>query len=53
MAPNVATDLPIGEYSIHAELADFKTQIREGIVLPVGRQERVALSLTVGDRTDA
>jgi hypothetical protein len=48
----VVPALPAGEYSIKAELANFKTQIREGIVLQIGRQERVDLILEVGDRTE-
>jgi hypothetical protein len=48
----VAPSLPIGAYSIKAELANFKTQIREGITLQVGRQERVDLVLEVGDRAE-
>jgi hypothetical protein len=48
----VVPALPAGEYSIKAELANFKTQIREGIVLQIGRQERVDFVLEVGDRTE-
>ena len=48
----VASSLPIGEYSIKAELANFKTQVREGITLQVGRQERVDLVLQVGERSE-
>ncbi len=48
----VATALPIGEYTVHAELANFQTEVREGIELQVGRQERVDLRLTLGVRTD-
>src|SRR6187431_2588070 len=35
-----APSLPSGAYSIKAELANFKTQIRQGIELRAGRQER-------------
>lgn len=48
----VATALPLGEYSIKAELANFKTQIRNGIDLQVGRQERVDIVLNIGERSD-
>ena len=41
--------LPLGEYSIRAELANFKTQIRQGIVLEVGDRARVDLVMEVGD----
>lgn len=47
-----AAALPVGEYSIQAELANFKTQIRQGIDLQVGRQERVDLMLSIGERSD-
>jgi hypothetical protein len=48
----VAAALPIGEYSIKAELPNFKTQLRENITLQVGRQERVDLTMAVGDRAE-
>ena len=48
----VAAALSVGEYSIKAELTNFRTQIREGIVLQVGRQERVDLVLVVGDQSE-
>ncbi|MBI4460033.1 MAG: carboxypeptidase regulatory-like domain-containing protein [Acidobacteria bacterium] len=44
----VVVALPIGEYSIKAELPNFKTHIREGIVLQVGQQARVDLVMEVG-----
>src|SRR6185369_9478897 len=44
--------LSMGEYSIKAELTNFQTRIREGIVLQVGRQERVDLVLVVGDQSE-
>lgn len=47
-----AVSLPIGQYSIQAELQNFKTQVRQGIDLQVGRQERVDLVLTLGERND-
>ena len=48
----VAAALGAGEYAIKAELTNFRTQIREGIVLQVGRQERVDLVLAVGDQSE-
>src|SRR3990170_4225551 len=33
-----ALSLPIGEYTIKAELPNFKTQIRQGVVLQMGQQ---------------
>ncbi|HEY9250885.1 MAG TPA: carboxypeptidase-like regulatory domain-containing protein [Rariglobus sp.] len=48
----VAASLPVGEYSIRGEIANFKTQVRDGIVLQVGRSERVDLVLEVGDRRE-
>src|SRR5258708_905452 len=36
----VVPSLPVGEYSVKAELSNFKTQLREGIVLQVGQQAR-------------
>ncbi|MBI2820255.1 MAG: TonB-dependent receptor [Acidobacteria bacterium] len=47
----VVTALPIGEYSIRAELANFRAVLREGIVLQVGDRARVDLTLEVGEIT--
>jgi len=44
--------LPIGEYMIKAERANFATQVREGFMLQVGREERVDFTLHVGERTE-
>ena len=41
--------LPVGEYAVKAELPNFKTQVREGIVLQVAERVRVDLTLEVGD----
>ncbi|HEY6987104.1 MAG TPA: carboxypeptidase-like regulatory domain-containing protein, partial [Bryobacteraceae bacterium] len=41
-----------GEYSIRAELESFKTQLRQGITVHLGRQEKVDLVLAVGDKTE-
>lgn len=40
--------LPVGEYTVKAELPDFSTQLRQGIVLQVGRQMQVDLTMEVG-----
>jgi hypothetical protein len=48
-----APALPVGEYLIKAELPNFKTQIRQGVVLQVGRQSRVDLVLEVGTVNEA
>src|ERR1051325_2612499 len=45
----VITALPVGEYSIKAELANFKTALREGVVLQVGQHARVDLTMQVGE----
>src|SRR5262245_17999743 len=45
----VAPSLSPGEYAIKGELPNFKTQIRRGVILQVGRQERVDLVMEVGD----
>lgn len=39
------TALPLGEFTIKAELTNFKTIVREGIVLQVGDQARVDLTM--------
>ena len=48
----VAASLTIGEYTLKAELPNFKTQVREGIPLQVGRRERVDLELALGDQAE-
>lgn len=45
--------LPVGEYVIKAELSNFKTQLRQGVVLQVGRQTHVDLVMEVGDVNEA
>jgi carboxypeptidase family protein len=47
----VAPSLPVGSYTLKAELANFKTQVRTGIVLQVAQQIRVDLTMEVGDVT--
>src|SRR5262249_29202111 len=44
--------LPPGEYSITAQLAGFRTEVRSGIVLQVDQVARVDLMLSVGTTTD-
>src|SRR5215468_6189933 len=44
-----ATSLPIGEYTIKAELPGFKTEVRQGIVLQLGRQGNADLFMEVGN----
>src|SRR6266581_1663898 len=44
----VASTLSPGEYTIRAELVNFKTQVREGVVLQVGDRARVDLVMEVG-----
>jgi hypothetical protein len=41
-----------GEYAIRAEIPDFKTQIRENVVLGVGEHARLNLVLEVGALTE-
>src|SRR5215831_10464018 len=49
----VAAAMAVGEYSIKAELPGFKTQIRQGVVLQVGRESRADLVLEVGNVNEA
>jgi len=44
----VVSTLSSGEYTIRAELPNFKTQVREGVVLQIGERLRVDLVLEVG-----
>src|SRR2546425_644617 len=44
----VASTLSPGEYTIRAELLNFKTQVREGVILQVGDRARVDLVMEVG-----
>jgi hypothetical protein len=41
--------LPVGEYRIKAELAGFKTLVRQGIVLQIDQTAEVNLKLEVGE----
>jgi hypothetical protein len=49
----VAAAMSVGEYSVKAELPGFKAQIRQGVVLQVGRESRVDLILEVGNVNEA
>src|SRR2546428_5207486 len=44
--------LPVGNYEVRGQQAGFKTEIRSGIVLTVGREEVVNLTLNVGALAD-
>src|SRR5438876_11487214 len=44
----VVSTLSSGEYTIRAELPNFKTQVREGVILQVGDRARVDLVMEVG-----
>jgi hypothetical protein len=45
----VAAALPVGEYTLQAELPNFQRQLRQGIVLQVGRKSQLDLTLEVGN----
>jgi hypothetical protein len=47
------TNLPVGNYEVGAALAGFQTTIRSGIVLTVGRNAVVDLTLQVGEVTQS
>src|SRR6266568_2119266 len=44
--------LPVGNYSVQGQQTGFKTEIRRGITLTVGREEVVNLTLNVGALAD-
>jgi len=44
----VAPFLPVGQYTVKSELANFKTRVRRGFVVQVGRQERIDFVMEVG-----
>ena len=48
----VVASLPVGEYVLRVELTNFKTQVREGIALPVGERVRVDFVLAVGSLSE-
>lgn len=47
-----APGLPVGEYLVRATLPNFRTAIRDGIVLQVASQVRVDLTLELGEVTE-
>ncbi len=44
-----ARNLPVGSYSITAQQAGFRTEVRRGVTLTVGSEVTVNLELTVGE----
>jgi hypothetical protein len=48
----VFTLLPAGEYTLTAEAEGFRREVRSGIVLQVGQQARVEVTLQVGSRAE-
>src|SRR6266852_5238277 len=49
----VATFLPVGQYSVTAEVTGFKKKTVTGIVLEVNQEPRVDIALEVGAVTDS
>ena len=45
----MATDLTPGSYSVEASLAGFQTAVRSGLVLSIGREIAVGMTLKVGE----
>jgi hypothetical protein len=43
-----AQQLPLGNYEVEASLTGFQTEVRRGIVLTIGREAVVNISLSVG-----
>lgn len=48
----VFTLLPAGEYTLTVEAEGFKKEVRSGVVLQVGQQARVEITLQVGSRAE-
>ena len=48
----VAIDLALGSYEVEAALAGFQTAVRSGIVLSVGREVVVPMTLRIGEITE-
>ena len=48
----VVPNLPIGNYEVEAQQSGFRTEIRRGIILTVGREEVINLTLNVGQLAD-
>jgi len=47
-----APNLPLGAYQVRAELSGFKTEVRSGITLTVGRQAVVDFELKIGNLSE-
>lgn len=45
-------ELPVGNYTIEAEMPGFKKAVRQGIQLSLNRNAKVDISLQVGEATD-
>jgi hypothetical protein len=48
----VAPNLPVGNYEVQAQQPGFRTEIRSGITLTVGREEVISLTLNVGQTAE-
>ncbi|HWP84276.1 MAG TPA: TonB-dependent receptor [Terriglobia bacterium] len=48
-----APGLPVGEYFVRATLPNFKTQIRDGVILQVAARVQVDLTLELGEVSEA
>src|SRR4029077_4516994 len=48
----VVPNLPVGNYEVRAQQPGFRTEIRSGITLTVGREEVINLTLNVGQVAD-
>jgi hypothetical protein len=47
-----APNLPVGNYEVQAQQTGFRTEIRSGITLTVGREEVINLTLNVGQTAE-
>ena len=48
----IAPVLPVGNYEVRGQQTGFQTEVRSGIVLTVGREEVINLTLKVGQLAD-
>ena len=48
----VAPVLPVGNYDVQGQQPGFQTEVRNGIVLTVGREEVINLTLKVGQTAE-
>ncbi|MBI4481344.1 MAG: carboxypeptidase regulatory-like domain-containing protein [Acidobacteria bacterium] len=46
------SNLPLGSYEIEASLVGFRTEVRSGIVLTIGREAVVAFTMNLGEITE-